>query len=90
MSNLCESPQEEINKIIGNYDKLLKENRITKEQHDMLVVSFFAPNVDLNTLFKGGTENAVAVDGSAKGVGDVKVQENKVSSLRKGNDGKHS
>lgn len=51
LSNLCESPQEEIDKIMGNYDKLLKDGKITQEQYNMLVVSFFCPSADLKTLF---------------------------------------
>lgn len=93
LSNLCESPQEEINKIIGNYDRLLEEKRITKEQHDMLVVSFFAPNVDLSTLFKSKSENGeneTNGDDLAKGAEDVKVQKGKMPELRQGNNGKHS
>lgn len=51
LSNLCESPQEEIEKIMGNYKKMLDEKKISQEQYNMLVVKFYCPQADLATLF---------------------------------------
>lgn len=68
LSNACESPQEEIDKIMGNYQKLLDDGMITQEQFNMLVVSFFAPNVDLSTLFAQKQEG-----GEDGGDGNVEV-----------------
>ena len=70
LSNLCESPQEEIDKIMATYKKMKEEGTITDKQYKMLVVSFFMPNADLTALFseeqktetvqtsKGVTKNA--------------------------------
>lgn len=63
LSNLCESPQEEIDKITGNFKKLLDEGKITQLQYNMLVVAFYCPNVDLATIFP----NVAQDNGSGEG-----------------------
>lgn len=67
LSNLCESPQEEIDKIIGNYKKLLDQGTITEEQYKILVVSFFAPNVDAVSLFAQNKQEQTKEGGKPNG-----------------------
>ena len=68
LSNLCESPQEEIDKIMATYKKMKEEGTITDKQYKMLVVSFFMPNADLTALFseEQKTETAQTSKGVAK------------------------
>lgn len=55
-SNLCESPQEEIDKVINTYKKLLKDKVLTQEQYKKAVASYYLPKDVVSAMFTNTTD----------------------------------
>lgn len=79
ISNICESPNEEIEKVMGNFIKLKEDGVITEEQYNKLVVSFYAPSADIGTIFSTTSVQQDSDDDKADDKKDVKVSKSKVS-----------
>lgn len=58
-SNLCESPQEEIDKVMNTLKKLKDDNILTEEQYNKAVASYYLPKDIVGTIFTGSTNKGV-------------------------------
>lgn len=70
-SNLCESPQEEIDKVMANYKKLKDDGVITEEQYQRAVLAYYIPSDKINYIL---TANANIDKGETNGT-DKKERE---------------
>lgn len=50
-SNLCESPQEEIDKVMNTLERLKKEGVLSLEQYNKAVASYYLPKDMMSTIF---------------------------------------
>ena len=68
LSNLCESPQEEIDKVLNKFDDLSKKGIITEEQCKMAKAAYYIPNKIFPNIFPVKTEEKPSEVKDAKAI----------------------